>query len=292
MSWRTIVVTGITKLELKLGYLVVRGETTTRISLSEVDTILVESTTVSLTTGLILELSRRKIKLIFCDEKHNPFAELIDYYGSVDSSLRIREQIDWPDKIKTAVWTSIVRAKLSRQRDLLLEKEKTEAAGLLDSYLNDLLPGDPSNREGHAAKVYFNALFGQGFSREQESPTNAALNYGYSILLSTFNKEITSRGYLTQLGLFHSNQFNPFNLSSDLMEPFRPLVDRQVLALELVELTPDAKHVLVDILNQTVMIEEKQQRVSQAIAIYCSSIFRAILNQDVGQTSHYQWSDS
>lgn len=292
MSWRTIVVTGITKLELKLGYLVVRGETTTRISLSEVDTILIESTTVSLTTGLILELSRRKIKLIFCDEKHNPFAELIDYYGSVDSSLRIREQIEWPDKIKTAVWTSIVRAKLSRQRDLLLEKEKTEAAGLLDSYLNDLLPGDPSNREGHAAKVYFNALFGQGFSREQESPTNAALNYGYSILLSTFNKEITSRGYLTQLGLFHSNQFNPFNLSSDLMEPFRPLVDRQVLALELVELTPDAKHVLVDILNQTVMIEEKQQRVSQAIAIYCSSIFRAILNQDVGQTSHYQWSDS
>lgn len=292
MSWRTVIITGITKLELKLGYLVVRNETTTRISLSEIDTILIESTTVAITTNLILELSRRKIKLIFCDEKHNPFAEVIDHYGSVDSSQRIREQIDWAEPVRTSVWTSIVSAKLSRQRDLLLEKKKTDAAALLEGYIHEILPGDPSNREGHAAKVYFNALFGRGFSREQEIPINAALNYGYSILLSTFNKEIVSRGFLTQLGLFHSNQFNPFNLSSDLMEPFRPLVDRQILALELKEFTPDHKHTLVDLINQTVTIEEKQQRISQAIAIYCSSIFRAIINQDAGQISHYLWSAS
>lgn len=292
MSWRTVIITGITKLELKLGYLVVRGETTTRISLAEVDTLLVESTTAALTTGLLCELSRRKIKLIFCDEKHNPYAELVDYYGSVDTSLRIREQIEWSGDIKTAVWTSIVHAKLERQRDLLLEKEKHQAVELLASYLNDLLPGDPSNREGHGAKVYFNALFGQGFSREQESPNNAALNYGYSILLSTFNKEIVSRGYLTQIGICHNNQFNPFNLSSDLMEPFRPLVDRQVLTMNLLELTQEAKYALVDLLNQTVTIEAAQQRISQAIAIYCSSVFRAIYTQDPGQISHYQWSAS
>ncbi len=89
--------------------------------------------------------------------------------------------------------------------------------------------GDKTNREGHAAKVYFNALFGMDFSRSKECAINAALNYGYGILLSCFNREVIANGYITQLGLFHNNMFNQFNLASDLMEPFRILVDRIVV---------------------------------------------------------------
>ena len=90
-----------------------------------------------------------------------------------------------------------------------------------------------TNREGHAVKVYFNALFGNGFSRTLDCFENAALNYGYSILLSCFTREIVCNGYLTLIGLFHDSQDNPFNLASDLMEPFRPIVDRIVLKMEL-----------------------------------------------------------
>ena len=88
--------------------------------------------------------------------------------------------------------------------------------------------GDVTNREGHAAKVYFNALFGKDFTRTEECPINAALNYGYALILSCFNREIVSNGYITQIGLFHDNMFNPYNLSSDLMEPYRVVVDRMV----------------------------------------------------------------
>lgn len=293
MAFRTLVITETCKLELSLGYLVVRKrEATTRVHLAEVDVILVETTSAAITTALLCELSRRKIKIIFCDEKHNPFAEMVDSYGSVDSTLRIREQINWPDSIKRAVWTSIVQAKIIRQKQLLLDEGHVEAAELLHAYCQALKPGDPDNREGHAAKVYFNTLFGQGFNRQFDSPVNAALNYGYSILLSTFNKEIVSRGYLTQLGIFHDNQFNQFNLSSDLMEPFRPFIDRKILTLSMTELTLEVKHELVDLLNQPVTIDSSRQLLSNAINIYCSSVFRALLTADPSQLMHYQWSDS
>lgn len=73
---------------------------------------------------------------------------------------------------------------------------------MLDSYVEELEFNDVTNREGHAAKVYFNAMFGKSFTRSDDIPINAALNYGYSLILSCFSREIVSSGYLTQLGLF------------------------------------------------------------------------------------------
>ena len=99
---------------------------------------------------------------------------------------------------------------------------------MLQGYIEELEVGDVTNREGHAAKVYFNALFGKDFTRSRDCVTNAALNYGYSLILSCINREVTAHGYITQLGLFHSNMFNQFNLSCDLMEPFRIIIDRWV----------------------------------------------------------------
>ena len=139
--------------------------------------------------------------------------------------------------------------------------------------------GDVTNREGHAAKVYFNALFGKDFTRTEECPINAALNYGYALILSCFNREIVSNGYITQIGLFHDNMFNQFNLASDLMEPFRGLIDRKVLTMELWQFEHDEKMQLVDVLNHEVQIDGKIQYVNNAIKIYCKSIFDA-LNED------------
>lgn len=114
----------------------------------------------------------------------------------------------------------------SKQADTLDQYGKSEAK-LLRKYIEEIEYGDATNREGHAAKVYFNALFGMDFTRTEENSINAALNYGYGILLSAFNREIVMNGYITQIGLFHNNMFNQFNLGSDLMEPFRSLlIDR------------------------------------------------------------------
>ncbi len=279
MSWRVIVITKRAKLDLQLGKMVVRSDETVKIVLSEISTILIESTAVSLTTSLIAELAKRKIKVIFCDEKRNPSCELVNYYGSHDTSNKVRRQIAWKQSTKEAVWTEIVTEKIRKQKELLEASGKEEAA-LLASYLREIVWNDETNREGHAAKVYFNALFGLDFTRTEDNFINAALNYGYSIILSAFTREVVANGYITQLGLFHDNMFNQFNLASDLMEPFRILVDREVTEMKLLQFEHEEKMQLVNILNQEIQIDGKTQYVNNAIKIYCKSVFDALEEDD------------
>ena len=288
MSWRTIVITKRAKLDLQLGFMVVRGEHTTKVALNEIAVVLIESTAVSLTTSLLAELTKRKVKVIFCDEKRNPSSELVSYYGSHDTSNKIRKQIAWRQNTKEAVWTEIVSEKIRKQKELLelLGKEEAE---LLSSYLQQIAWNDETNREGHAAKVYFNALFGLDFTRTEDNLINAALNYGYSIILSSFTREIVANGYITQLGLFHDNMFNQFNLASDLMEPFRPLVDKCVLGMKLEQFEHEEKMWLVDILNQEVQIDGKIQYVNNAIKIYCKSVFDALNDDDSSLVRFYRF---
>lgn len=287
MSWRIIVISQRAKLDLQLGYMVVRGENVTKIVLSEISTILIESTAVSLTTSLLADLAKRKIKVIFCDEKRNPSSELVSYYGSHDTSNKVRKQIAWGQKIKEAVWTEIVTEKIRKQKELLELKGKEEAE-LLSSYLREITWNDETNREGHAAKVYFNALFGKDFTRTEDNPINAALNYGYAIILSTFTREVVTNGYITQLGLFHDNMFNQFNLASDLMEPFRVLVDKEVLEMKPDKMEHEEKMRLVNILNYEVRIGGKIQYVNNAIKIYCKSVFDALNENDSALIQFYK----
>lgn len=287
MSWRIIVVSKRAKLDLKMNYLVVRGDETHKIHLSEISTIIVESTAVSLTVALLCELTKKKIKVIFCDEKRNPSSELVSYYGSHDTSGRIRQQLQWLTDTKTLVWTEIITEKIRKQAEFLEEVHKEESKKLRE-YTRQIQINDETNREGHAAKVYFNALFGLDFTRTSECSLNAALNYGYGILLSSFNREIVASGYMTQLGLFHDNQFNQFNLSSDLMEPFRPLVDRVVYYMNPQEFTHEEKMCIVNLLNESVIIDGKRQHVNNAVKIYCRSIFEALTENDISLIRFYK----
>lgn len=271
-----------------MGYLVVRGENVVKIHVGEIRMLLIESTAVSLTASLLAELIKKKVKVIFCDEKRNPSAELVGFYGSHDTSNKVRKQIVWKEKSKEAVWMEIVAEKIRKQKEILELNGKGEEAGLLSSYLQEIEWNDVTNREGHAAKVYFNALFGLDFTRTADNAINAALNYGYTILLSAFNREVVSNGYLTQLGIFHDNMFNQFNLSSDLMEPFRVLVDQRVLGMTLDGFGHEEKMRLVDLLNHEVMINEKMQYVSNTIKIYCKSVFDALNENDSSLIRFYQ----
>ena len=281
MSWRVIAITSGAKLDYKMEYLLVRSaEGVKRIHLSEIAVLLIESTAVSLTAYLLCELSKHKIDVVFCDEKRCPAGMFLPLYGSHDTSLKFRNQTKWNGEIKAFVWAEIVRAKISGQI-AVLRKHKKEEAALLSEYLLQIEPADATNREGHAAKVYFNALFGMEFSRSQENNVNAALNYGYSILLSAFAREIVSNGYSTQLGIFHDNMFNQFNLACDLMEPFRPFVDYTVSKMALEAFGHDEKMTLVRVLNHSVMLDGKQQYMLNAMKIYAHSVFESLNENDI-----------
>lgn len=286
MSWRIVVISNNAKLEYKMEYMIVRQSEITKIHLSEISMLIVESTAVSLTAGLLSELTKRKKKVIFCDEKRNPSSELVSYYGSHDTSAKVRQQVGWTAEIKKKMWTEIVSEKIRNQQRFLENLGKKENV-MLTEYLKEIQPGDITNREGHAAKVYFNAVFGMDFSRSLDIPINAALNYGYGIILSTFNREIVANGYITQLGLFHDNMFNQFNLGSDLMEPFRILVDRKVYEMKPEKFEKEEKLRLVNILNHEVTIDGKRNYVVNAIKIYCKSVFDAINDNDVSLIRFY-----
>lgn len=279
MSWRTVVVANSAKLDYQMGYLVIRREEDLKIHMSEISILIIETTAVSLTVALLCELTKRKIKVIFCDEKRNPSSELLPYYGSHDTSIKIKKQIEWSKETKSLIWTEIVREKIYQQANHL-EEWGLDEARMLTGYISEIEFGDITNREGHAAKVYFNALFGKDFTRTSENSINAALNYGYGIILSAFNREIVANGYITQLGLFHDNMFNQFNLGSDLMEPFRVIVDFVVKSMMPQKFEKEEKIGVLRVLQQEVEIGGRREIVNNAIRIYCKSIFDALNEND------------
>lgn len=289
MGWRTVVISNNAKLDYQMGFLVVRRSDIKKIHISELETLIIESTAVSMTAALLCELNKKKVKVIFCDEKRNPSSELVSYYGSHNSSAKIRNQISWNKEIKDIAWTKIVKEKIQKQAEHLLVRDKWDEAQMLQNYSIEIGLADDTNREGHAAKVYFNALFGKDFTRTAENSTNAALNYGYSLLLSSFNRCIVANGYLTQLGLFHDNMFNPFNLSSDLMEPFRPLVDCIVIELHPEKFEMEEKRYMLTLLEKEVNIGGRTEFISNAIKIYCKSIFDAINENDLSLVRFYKY---
>lgn len=288
MSFRTVVIKKQCKCSYKNNYLVVRDDTTTLIHLSELYCLILDTTAVSLTAYLINELCKRKIPLIICDEKHNPSGEILPVYGNHNTSKRISNQIGWTKESKEAVWTAIVREKI-RQQAKHLKQLNIEEHKLIELYVEQLEFFDSSNREGHAAKVYFNALFGKTFSREDDSFINAALDYGYGIILSAFNREVVSNGYLTQIGVRHKNEFNEFNLSCDLMEPFRVIVDRFVIEKSPFVFDEEIRFELVDLLNSKVLFDDGEYYLSSAIGLYMKSVFAALQNCDCELIKFYDF---
>ena len=287
-GWRVIVVTGRSKLDLRYNSISIRRDNGTDfIHIGEVNTLILETTTISITAALMCELINQKVKVIFCDEKSNPHFELLPFYGSHDCSAKIREQIAWTDFLKESLWTVIVTEKIENQMKLLKKLNKEEYR-ILQEYASQIEHNDNTNREGHSAKIYFSALFGNNFSRNKENSLNAFLNYGYQLLLSTFNKEIVANGYLTQIGIFHKNMFNYYNLSSDLMEPFRVIVDELAYKENPQKFEKDEKRKLQNILNLRFRINNVNHYLSDVIKIYTKSIFDALSSNDLSLVRFFQ----
>lgn len=282
MGWRTVVVNTHSKLTYKNNHFIFKDAYKTElIHLSEIDILLLETTDIVLSTMLIKRLIDENILVIFCDDKRLPKAMLMPYYARHDSSLQLNNQILWDDNIKCEVWTVIIAQKILNQSLYLSEClffEKSQA--IMDLY-RELEPFDPSNREGHSARIYFNALFGNDFSREQQNDINAALDYGYTLLLSMFARELTVCGCLTQLGLKHSNQFNQFNFASDIMEPFRSIVDRIVYENRNHPFVK-IKRELLTMFTETYSYNSKEMYLSNIVSDYTKKVVKALNNQGKG----------
>ena len=288
MGWRTVIVNKNCKLSYKNDYLIIRSDNLKMIHLSEINVIIIENAMVSITSYLINELANKKIKVIFCDEKHNPSCEIMPYYGSFNTSKKILNQTKWEQSKKDEAWKQIVKYKIYNQAMLLKKLEIEEYKKLLE-FEEQVENADKTNREGHSAKVYFNLLFGKDFIRGREDNTNISLDYGYSILLSILNRDIVSKGYITPLGINHKNEFNQFNLSSDLMEIYRPLVDEIVYNNRELAFDKEFKYKLIDLYNRVIIINKKEQYLSNAIPIFIASVFDFLENNKESKILNYEF---
>lgn len=276
MSFRTVFIENPCRLSYESGYMVVRKEDgTAKVHLSEITSIILQTRQVYISAYLLGELAKSKISLVASDEKNNPIGQYLPLYGAHNTSKRIKEQLVWGEPVKKRVWQHIVRDKIQEQARFLNEREFPEGR-VLDSIVSEVRSGDTTNREAQAARLYFQALFGQSFSRDVECATNAALNYGYAILLSMVNREIVSRGFLTQCGICHRSEYNQFNLACDFMEPFRPAVDKLVIDCVDSEFDSGAKRVLGDLANKGVLYRGGTYRLGSVVSYYVQDCLNAL----------------
>ena len=259
------------KISVGGNYLILRSDEVKKIHLSEVYYLMIACPAVNITGVALCELNRQKIKVVFCDEKRNPYGELIGYYGCFNCSKKLKTQIAWDSNVASAVNTMIIAQKITNQALLLRKCGFDERAEMLEDYVAEIELDDAGNREGHAAKVYFNTLFGKDFSREKDCAVNAALNYGYSVMLSDINRAVVACGRSTQIGINHCNEFNEFNLSCDLIEPFRVIVDEYVFEQGNRAFDKDYKFDLVGLLNKRVRLD-REYSLHDAIGVYVKNV--------------------
>ena len=271
MSFRSLVINNRCKLEYSLNYLVInKGDETKRVLLDEVKMIIINSTQVSITSTLIAECINKKIKILFGDVKHNLVGEITPYKNNYYANKKIKEQISFDEERKNFLWQQIVKMKIKGRADNLKIIGKDDVSNLLYCYSNEVELGDVTNREGLAAKSYFRAIFGKDFYRDDDSiEVNTYLNYGYTIILSSFNRSIKALGYYTELGIHHIGETNSFNFSCDLMEPLRPLVDLIILKKEIN--MENFKQEFINMLSKVVIFEESSTYLDNAIEEYVSN---------------------
>ncbi|MGY3765757.1 type II CRISPR-associated endonuclease Cas1 [Vagococcus vulneris] len=276
MGWRTIIINTHSKLSYKNNHLIFKSvDGIERIHLSEIDSLILETTDIVITTMLLKRLLDENILIIFCDDKRLPIGKMQPFYGRHDSSLQLSRQINWSERDKSIVWTDIISQKIMNQSKFLKLNDFFDKADAI-LYLHDELKlFDPSNREGHAARIYFNTLFGNNFSRDINNDINAGLNYGYTLLMSLFAREIVKNGCLTQLGLKHTNQFNDFNLASDFMEPFRILID-QIIYDSRNASFKDMKRDLFSIFSEVYLYDGKEMYLVNIVSDYTKKVIKTL----------------
>lgn len=208
-----------------------QGQEEKRIPIEDLGIVVLEHPQVTVTHALLAKLTEQKVCLITCNDQHLPEGMLLPMQGHTEHTERMRQQLQASLPLKKNLWQQTVMAKIRNQAAHLRERGKQSPR--LDYLAREVSSGDVGNHEAQAAAIYWQSLFDHpGFNREQGGiPPNNMLNYGYAILRAVIARALVSSGMLPSLGIWHRNKYNAFCLADDIMEPYRPFVDRVVYLL-------------------------------------------------------------
>lgn len=200
------------------------------IPIEDIGFVVIENQQINITMPLLNALSDNNVAVVFCGENYMPNAMLMNLDSNKTQGERYRSQIDASEPLKKNLWKQIVECKIRNQAALLNKLGKDGEK--LKPYYSNVKSGDSDNREGIAAKIYWNELMGDDFVRMREgSAPNNLLNYGYTLLRAAVARALMGSGLFPAFGLFHRNRYNAFPLADDIMEPYRPYVDEIVFRL-------------------------------------------------------------
>ena len=219
-------------LNQRRGFLVVRREkeNIAEVPLDDISVLMLSAQGVSLTKDAIMALVNRGSPIVLCGTKYSPESIIIPLFGNYEFTGRLQIQLGCSIPLKKQLWKTIVQEKIKNQALILSILGHLEVARCLEIISRDVSSGDTTNREGYAAREYWSQVFGSDFSRiiESEDGINVLLNYGYAVLRGMTARAVCSVGLHPSLGIHHKNQKNNYCLVDDLMEPFRPIVDKMV----------------------------------------------------------------
>ena len=267
MGWKTIIIGCESKVSLTLNRMrITIDDEYQNIPLSDIDTVIFSHIGVVITIPLLSKLVENNINIIVCDDKNDPIGIFQPFNTHSLVFKRLNNQLNWKLTRKKKFWKIIIEQKIQSEIDALtIEKKNDLVVKQLNVYKDSVYTDDQTNREAIAARSYFQELFGNGFTRDDDNVVNAALNYGYKIIASYISKCITSRGLITQLGVHHIGESNPFNLTYDFIEPFRVFIDLWVYENIKNNFSTYEKTEIINILNYKINVNNKWIRLCDAI---------------------------
>lgn len=281
MSWQVIGISNPAQLSLKDYQLVIKQEETVSIPIEDIDALVLDSYGITVTANLINHLSSSGTSVVVCDDKHLPASVILPYSQHSRQAKVSRQQLAMSRPFQKQLWRRIIVQKIINQATIL-EQFNHDATPLINM-AKVVKSGDSDNRESQAARLYFSLLLDDA-TRRKPMWHNSALNYGYAMVRSHIARHIAARGLIASQGIFHRNELNSFNLADDIIETFRPAVDKYILTqvepLHIGQqdssLTKEDRHKIVDILNYSVIIEGRKYPIRLAIERTTESFIQAI----------------
>lgn len=244
--------------------------------ISDIQILVIDNYQSNISVPLINKLTENNVCTIICGVDHLPKSYILPINGNFATSGNINKQISWEKERKALLHSIIVKYKIENQIEILKQNNKShEVIKKLYEFVDSIELDDRTNREGLSAKMYFRELFGSNFIRFDDDVINAGLNYGYSIFRSLITSIIVAKGYIANIGIFHKGKQNMFNLSDDIIEVFRPIVDDFVYNTMRDEILFKQEHreKLIQLTNKKILIDSRKQTIANAINQYLDSIF-------------------
>lgn len=244
--------------------------------IEDIGCVVLENQMISITLPLLNELVKNNVAVILCDNKMIPTSMLQSLDANTTQAESLKFQLAVTEPMKKQAWKQIIESKIKNQAAVLALAGKNK--DILKLYYNNVKSGDSDNREGLAAKVYWNSLLGNSFKRERDGcAPNTLLNYGYAILRAAVARALLGSGLLPNLGIFHKSRYNAFPLADDVMEPYRPFVDEIVYRLYsngITELNKESKLEIMRVLNCDVNIGKVKRPLQIALTMTTASLVK------------------